>query len=262
MISSPRNPRIVEARKLTQRKHRRQQGRFGVEGLQALHMALNAGRLPVEAFVCPALFVGEEAAQLYQRLEAQAVPCVEVSPEVIHSLSDREQSQGIFAVFARQMPNLSALTSDGLVLVLDRLQDPGNLGTIIRTADAVGAKGVILLTPAADFTDPKAIRASMGSVFNLPIIEQPDPHAVFSQLQAQGFTLIGADAHKGDLWTQSPWPAACALILGNEARGLSEEAEGYIQAWTHLPVLGQADSLNVSVAAGVLMYAWLQAHLN
>lgn len=259
MISSIRNPRIVEARKLSQRKHRRGQGRFAVEGLQALHMALNAGFLPVEAFVCPEIFVGEEAALLYQRLQAEAVPCITVSPEVIHSLSDREQSQGIFAVFAHVPRSLQSLPETGLLLILDRLQDPGNLGTIIRTADAVGAGGVVLLTPAADFTDPKAIRASMGSVFNLPIIEQADTPTVFSQLQAKGFAFLGADAHKGELWTQTTWPPACALVLGNEARGLSDDVQAHIQLWTHLPVHGQADSLNVSVAAGVLMYAWLQA---
>lgn len=259
MISSIRNPRIIEARKLTQRKQRRSQNRFGVEGLQALHMALNAGFLPVEAFVCPEIFVGEEAEQLYQQLLARSVSCITVSPEVIHSLSDREQSQGIFAVFSRVTAALEALPTSGLLLILDRLQDPGNLGTIIRTADAVGAAGLILLTPAADFTDPKAIRASMGSIFNLPLVEHANAEIVFQHLQAGGFVPLGADAHKGDLWTETAWPAACALVLGNEARGLSDDVQAHIHTWTHLPVHGQADSLNVSVAAGVLMYAWLQA---
>lgn len=178
------------------------------------------------------------------------------------SLSDREEPQGIVATFRLTETPLNALKLAGcaLVVVLDRLQDPGNLGTLIRTADAVAAAAVILIEPCVDPFDPKTVRGSMGSLFNLPVISTRDVPGLFAWLHERGLRPVGADPHLGVTWGEGLWAGGVALVLGNEARGLSPDVATQIAAWAKLPIAGQAESLNVAVAGGVLMYAWLRAN--
>ncbi len=260
IITSTGNPRIVEARKLDQRKHRQQQSRFLVEGLQLLHMALDAGLRPLEVFFCRALFTGPEAPALMERFRCVGAALQPVSVNVMQALSDRDTPQGIVAAFALYDTPLGSLTlsSSDLVVVLDRLQDPGNLGTLLRTADAVGAAAVVIVAPAADPFDPRTVRASMGSLFNLPVAVTGDVPALFDWLRACGLRTIGADAQRGEAWTRCEWRGGAALILGNEARGLSDDLAAGVNMWAALPIVGRAESLNVAVAGGVLMYTWLQ----
>lgn len=260
IITSTGNPRVVEARKLDQRKHRQQQGRFLVEGLQLIHMALDAGLRPLEVFFCRALFAGAEAPALMERFHAIGAALQPVSVNVMQALSDRDTPQGLVAAFALYSAPLDALTLAGseLVVVLDRLQDPGNLGTLLRTADAAGAAAVIVVTPAADPFDPRTVRASMGSLFNLPVIAADDAPGLCSWLRGRGLRVIGADARRGVEWTRCDWRGGAALLLGNEARGLSDDLAAGVAEWVSLPIVGRADSLNVAVAGGVLMYTWMQ----
>ncbi len=262
VIASLHNRRIVEARKLEQRKHRRQQGRFLVEGLQLLHMALDAGAQPLEVFYCEGQFEGSEAPLLLDRFGQAGVERVPVSPPVMATLSERDVPQGMVATFALFETALEALPLKGeeLVVVLDRLQDPGNLGTLIRTADAVGVAAVILIEPSVDPFDPKTVRGSMGSLFNVPLVRMPDVPALFAYLRAKGLRLVGADAQLGEAWGEGLWEGGVALILGNEARGLSSDVQPHVEAWARLPIVGKAESLNVAVAGGVLMYAWLRVN--
>jgi TrmH family RNA methyltransferase len=261
-ISSLHNRRIVEARKLEQRKHRRQQGRFLVEGLQLLHMALDGGAQPLEVFYCESLFEGSEAPLLLDRFAQAGAELVPVSPPVMAALSERDAPQGLAATFALFETSLQSLRLAGseLVVVLDRLQDPGNLGTLIRTADAVGAAATVLIEPSVDPFDPKTVRGSMGSLFNVPLVRTADVPALFAYLGAKGLRLVGADAQLGEAWGEGAWGGGVALILGNEARGLSSDVQPHVEAWARLPIVGKAESLNVAVAGGVLMYAWLRVN--
>jgi TrmH family RNA methyltransferase len=262
VVTSTRNRRIVEARKLNQRKHRERQKRFLVEGLQILHMALDAGGHPLEVFYCPDLFTGTEAPTLLERFRQTEAELVAVSEHVLQALSERDAPQGIAAtlpLFETTLDQLQ-LTGDKLVIVLDRLQDPGNAGTLIRTADAVGAAAVILIEPCVDPFDPKTVRGSMGSLFNVPLVRTGDVPTLFDWLRSQDLQPVGADVHQGKAWGQDLWKGSVGLILGNEARGLSEDVCTYVKNWVRLPIVGKAESLNVAVAGGVLMYAWLQAN--
>ena len=261
-VTSTRNPRIVEARKLDQRKHRREQGRFLVEGLQIIHMALDAEARPVEVFFCEQQFDGPEAPALMERFRQTGAPLAAVAPNVMQALSERDAPQGIVATFALFETSLDSIrVSDrDLVVVLDRLQDPGNLGTLIRTADAVGASAVVLIEPCVDPFDIKTVRGSMGSLFNVPLAHASDVHALFQALKRAGLRAVGADARLGADYGRDALHGGVALTLGNEARGLSDDVREHIDAWARLPIVGKAESLNVAVAGGVLMYAWLQAN--
>lgn len=258
-ITSRQNPRVVAARRLDERKQRQQQGRFLVEGVKLLEMALRAAAQPREAFVCPEQ-LGPAAATLLDRLLAAGAELLSVSPSVMQALAEREAAEGLvvtFDLFGASLGDLR-LRDDDLVLVLDRLQDPGNLGTLLRTADAVGAAGVVLLEPCVDPFDPKVVRGSMGSLFNLPLVRSSDVDSLFAALHSRGLHVVAADARRGVEWGEGLWQGDVALALGNEARGLSLDVLPHIDAWARLPIAGQAESLNVAVAGGVLMYAWLR----
>ncbi len=265
MITSTRNPKIVNFRKLTQRKHRRAQKRFAVEGLQLLAMALESEHIPLKIFYCREQFAGNAAPAILNNLIQAGGRAYAVSPAVMNTLSEREAPQGIIATFPLFESDITSLldsaSNPALLIVLDRLQDPGNLGTIIRTADAVAASGVILIEPCVDHFDPKTVRGSMGSIFSLPIARTLEPAALFALLHRNGYRLTGADGYQGDF----PWIAqnqaldgSTALMLGNEARGLSPDLRPLMSNWVRLPLLGKAESLNVAVAGGVLMYQWLE----
>ncbi len=276
MITSTKNPRIVNARKLMQRKHRRQQDRFLVEGLQLLGMAVEmmaqSSRVqPREVFYCESLFSGNTAPRLLADLTRAGAEAIPVAENVLNTLSERDTSQGITATFslsALEWPLPALLAALGgapaarrLVLLLDRLQDPGNLGTLIRTADAVGAAAVILLEPCVDPFDPKTVRGSMGSLLTVPFSRAAAPGAVLPQLAALGFKLVGADASQGSTaWRGDALSGAAALVLGNEARGLSADVQPWLSHFVSLPLRGHAESLNVSVAGGVLLYEWLRVN--
>jgi TrmH family RNA methyltransferase len=263
LITSRQNPRIVEARRLAERKHRRQQGRFLVEGVKLLELALRAGARPQTVFVCHQE-LAPVAAGLLEHLHAAGAELLPVSPAVMQALAEREAAEGLVATFDLFEASLDDLRLAGndLVVVLDRLQDPGNLGTLIRTADAVSAAGMILVEPCVDPFDPKVVRGSMGSLFNLPLVRSGDVDGLFAGLHRRGLRVVAADAHQGVDWGQGLWQGAMALVLGNEARGLSADVVPHIDAWARLPIPGQAESLNVAVAGGVLMYAWLREVLN
>ncbi len=267
MITSTKNPKIVALRKLKQRKHRRAQNRFAVEGLQLLGMALEGGHTPLEIFYCQEEFAGSAAPALLEALTQAGGNAYAVNPQVMSALSERESPQGIIATFSLFETTLKAMLEAApgpfLLLVLDRLQDPGNLGTLIRTADAVAAAGIILIEPCVDPFDPKTVRGSMGSLFSLPLARVSEPEALFETLLQRGYRLTGADGYRGEI----PWSAQSqalkgntVLVLGNEARGLSRDLRPHLTDWLRLPLLGRAESLNVAVAGGVLMYQWLQAN--
>lgn len=260
-ITSRQNRRIVEARKLAERKHREQQGRFLVEGVRLLEMALQAGAQPRELFVSSEQLIGT-AETLLDAMALAGAELVAVSPDVLASLIEREAAEGLVVTFDLFETSLDKLwlNAQTLVLVLDRLQDPGNVGTLIRTADAVGAAAVVLVEPCVDPFDPKVVRGSMGSLFNVPLVRTGDVPGLFDWLHGHGLHIVGADSRRGIDWGEGLWPGNLALVLGNEARGLSEDVAAQIDAWAKLPIAGKAESLNVAVAGGVLMYAWLRAN--
>lgn len=260
-ITSVRNPRVVAARKLHHRKYRRREGRFLVEGLQLLHMALEAGARPLDVFYCEDYFAGPEAPRLLERFGAAGATLIPVAPHVLESLSERDVPQGLIATFALFEHHLADIPPRGtdLYLVVDRLQDPGNLGTLIRTADAVAARGILLVEPCVDPFDPKTVRGTMGSIFHVPLVRIRDVPQLFQWFAEQHIRPLGADAHQGVLWGNGLWEGNIALILGNEARGLSTDVRAHVSTFVRLPIVGQAESLNVAVAGGVFMYLWLKA---
>ncbi len=276
IVTSTSNPRIVDVRKLTQKKHRLQQDRFAAAGLQILGMALEGIQSPhmekrirpLDVFYCQDAFTSDRAPALLEGLISAGARDLAVSQRVLDSLSDRELSQGLVATFSisallRSLHEIQVQEDQtpSLIVILDRPQYPGNAGTLIRTADAVGAECVILIEPAVDALSPAAVRASMGSVFAIPIARTASIAALETMLSQVSARLVGAAVADGDcVWDSSAMTGSIGLVLGNEGEGLQHDLQQRLDATVTLPQRGGAESLNVSIAGGILMYEWMRAN--
>lgn len=258
MITSLSNPLIKQARALRQKKARLESGLFLVEGLHHVGEVLEAGWDVEAVLYASGVLTSAFAHDIITRLSF--TPQL-VTPQVMESLADKENPQGILAVVHQKRTQLKDVaTSLGGIkraVALVSPQDPGNLGTILRTMDAVGADVLFQLDGGVDLYHPTVVRSSMGTMFWKPIVQAPFNDFV-QWARNGGYQLIGTSAH-GDvdyhtLVPQTPW----VLVLGNEQKGLTPEQVNACDVTVSLPMHGRVSSLNLSVAAGVLLYQFVK----
>ncbi|WP_110519035.1 TrmH family RNA methyltransferase [Herpetosiphon llansteffanensis] len=255
MLTSRNNPTIKQIRALRQRREREATGLFFIEGIRNVTEATQA-KAPIEQLiVAPDLLRSQFAQELVEQQRQQGTPILDVSSEVFASLSSKDGPQGLAAVIRQQWASLNDVTPDqGLCwIALNAISDPGNLGTILRTGDAVGATGVILLGDCTDPYDPATGRASMGTLFSQRLVKAS--WAEFRQWLGQsGFNLVGAADSASSHYRSYRYPQPLILLMGSEREGLDAEQQAQCQALVSLPMHGKADSLNLAVATGVLLY--------
>lgn len=257
LISSRANPKIKQLRALQDRKDREAAGLFLVEGIRHVGDAV-AANASLE-FICyaPDLLVSEYALELIQRQTELGVPCYPVRTEVFEAVASREGPQGIIAVLRQPRTQLSDLNPEnfswGVALVAP--QDPGNVGTILRTINAVGASGLLLLDHGTDPYHPTAIRASMGATFWHPIVQVPFQQFV-DWVNPHGYQILGTSANGTVEYRDIPsYPKPLILLMGSEREGLTPEQASVCHQFVRLPMVGQVSSLNLAVATGVMLYA-------
>ncbi|OYW45308.1 MAG: RNA methyltransferase [Sphingomonadales bacterium 32-68-7] len=249
------NPTVKYLRALRDKKHRRREGRFLAEGLRLLTDALEAGRVP-EVLV---MAEGREAHPLLDALEAAVDAAggdvVETSAEILSKITGKDNPQTVAGAFAEFDTSLAALdrARAPIWLVAQALRDPGNLGTMLRTGDAVGAGGLILLDDCADPFSVEAVRASMGAVFT-QAIAQARWEEFLPWLRGGAGQLVGASLRDAQPYRGAPYAAPCFILVGNESRGLPEAYEDACDLRVTLPMRGRADSLNAAMAGAVLAY--------
>jgi TrmH family RNA methyltransferase len=256
VLENPRSPRVRAVAKLTKRSARQETGLFLLEGPQAAREALAYRPDTVsEMFATPSAL--ERHGDLRDAARKAGIEVVFTTEAVLDAMADTVTPQGIVAV-ARQTPTslrdvFSA--SPHLVAICEEVRDPGNLGTIIRAADAAGADAVILTGRTVDPYNPKVVRATTGSLFHLPIVVGVDlPNAV-ERAHAAGVRVVAADVGGGDfLAARALLAEPTAWLFGNEARGLDDEALGRADLALRLPIYGSAESLNLATAASVCLY--------
>jgi RNA methyltransferase, TrmH family len=266
-LTSVRSPRVVAAKRLAKRAFRARERRFLAEGPQAVREAVAAGRDIVHE-----VFVTREAATRHAEMvddaTRQGVDVYVVSGEVMSSLSQTVTPQGIVAVCAfldGSVEEVAAVASR-LVAVLAHVRDPGNAGTVIRTADAAGADAVVLGGESVDPYNGKCVRASAGSLFHLPLAAGVPIDLTATALKARGLTVLAADGHGAlDLDTaidNGRLDGPTAWLFGNEAWGLPPETRALADHVVRVPIHGAAESLNLATAAAVCLYASARAHRN
>jgi TrmH family RNA methyltransferase len=258
-ITSTQNPRFKALRSLRLRKYRQREGLFLIEGIRIVEEALTGGA-PVETLVyAPELLVSQRARALLECIDPARH--LVLSGELFRTLSQRDDPQGIAATVRIQDPALSELPleKDLLVIVAYQLRDPGNLGTIIRTADAAGATGVVVVEPSVDIYDPQAVRATMGSLFALPIVRLADGAVLlrwFEEIRATGLPLlaVASSARGAQLHYEADYRRPLALLVGSERHGLPQPIRESADIQVRLPMSGRATSLNVAAATSALVY--------
>lgn len=241
VLSSLKNPKVMAWRSLKERKGRRETGCFLVEGRKLVEEALRSV-FPVEA-----VLVAEGYAELPP---VEGVPCYALPEHVLASVCDTKTPQGIAAV-VRIVEN--ACLGRRLV-ALDGVQDPGNVGTILRTADAAGFEGVLLSAQCADVWSPKVIRATMGSLFRMPLRVTEDLPGSLASLKAEGFAVISSQLDGTPFYERTPVGERFCLVIGSEGNGVTEAVKALATHRVRLPMRGGAESLNAAVAAGIMMY--------
>lgn len=258
MIESPRNERIKRYRRLHKKNMRYRESLFLAEGIQAVGEAVQA-KSPPECIICD-----QRGSRLLETLsgalEARSIPVFEASDEVMQTLTSTVTPQGVVAVCPMLHVGLEELLRQepSILLLADRVRDPGNLGNMIRIADAAGADGMVVCPESADPYNPKTVRSTAGSIFHLPLALSGDAVSAVSRLRETGYAVYAADARSGRVFWEVEWPQRLALVMGNEAWGLAREERELADELVHIPIAGRAESLNVAVAAALLLYEVLR----
>jgi RNA methyltransferase, TrmH family len=255
-LLSPRNPKVARARELARdRSAREASGLTVLEGVRLAEEAVSAGLTVEYALYTEALRAKERGAALLGALETAGAALHPVAEETLAKAADTQSPQGIVAVFRPRAWRLEQIPS-GLVVLLDNVQDPGNLGTVVRSLEALGGAGLVV-AGGVDPLSPKVVRSAMGSLFRLPVVKG-ETGAALTALKAQGRKVYVADAG-GEL---TPWTAAlggdAVLVIGNEGAGPSAVARSLADGIVSIPMPGPTESLNAGVAASLLIYEALR----
>jgi RNA methyltransferase, TrmH family len=309
IITSLQNPRVKNAVRLRDRRHREKQGRILIDGARELRRAIQGGVKLIEAFVCEPLCQGDDARHLLAVLPASGGEIWQVAEAVFERLAFGQRTEGVLGVAEAPRPTLTDLSArldrvfhgarqdsgdlhsgadipvcpEGhgqsgrqeclphcgnnggadndstapLIAVLEGVEKPGNVGAVLRTADAAGVSGVVVADARTDLYNPNAIRASLGTIFAMPVCEATSGETL-AWLRERGFAIVAARVDSAVPYTQIDFRGPTAIVLGSEATGLSSLWSGNDVRPIRLPMLGAADSLNVSVTAAVLFYEALR----
>ena len=255
VITGFSNPTVKALRALREKKHRKREKKFLAEGLRLLTDARECGHVPEVLVLADRRDPHPLLTALEEAVETSGGEVIETTPDILSKITGKDNPQAVAGVFAEFDTSLDALDRKGadIWLVAQALRDPGNLGTMLRTGDAIGAGGLILIDDCADPFSVEAVRASMGAVFTQKIA-QADWTGFESWLRAGEGQLVAASLRNAQPYRGAPYASPCFVMVGNESRGLPEEYEMACDLRVTMPMKGRADSLNAAVAGAVLGY--------
>ena len=255
VITGFSNPTVKALRALREKKHRKREKKFLAEGLRLLTDARECGHVPEVLVLADKRDRHRLLTALEDAVEASGGEVIETSPDILSKITGKDNPQAVAGVFAEFDTSLASLDRSGadIWLVAQALRDPGNLGTMLRTGDAIGAGGLILLDDCADPFSVEAVRASMGAVFTQRIA-QAEWSEFDAWLRGGDGQLVAASLRDAQPYRGAPYASPCFVMVGNESRGLPEEYEMACDLRVTMPMKGRADSLNAAVAAAVLGY--------
>lgn len=253
MIESGANAQIKKIKKIKKSaKFRREQGMFAVEGWKMLEEAIRHG-------LAREIYISEHAVPEWERRAyPEGRPAQVVSEALFREISDTVTPQGVLALVETPQYFLDETAdSDGAaLLILENIQDPGNLGTMMRASEGAGMSGVVLGKGCVDIYNPKAVRATMGSLFRMPFFLSDNLVSDVERLKGKGFTMYAAHLAGKRAYTEVSYQGKTGIIIGNEANGLSEQISSLADCLVRIPMDGQLESLNAAVSAALLMYEW------
>ena len=260
LITSPANPRVKEIRKLRDRKEQKRTGLFYMEGLRIIGEAFDKGAEIETLIVCPELLKTEFGRELWQKAQKRGLDILEVSRPVFESLAVKENPQGLAAAAKARYYSLDDLEiSRGIIVALTEIADPGNLGTIIRTADATDCQGVILIGDSTSPYDIGSIRGTMGAIFSTKIVRTSLPEFL-EWKRRTGLQLVGTSDKAATDYADIDYADPVILLMGSERAGMSPEEFEACDEIAAIPMMRSSDSLNLAVATGVMLYQIFNCH--
>jgi TrmH family RNA methyltransferase len=254
-ISSAQNGRVKAVVKLRNRRERDKQGLYIVEGYRALSRGLNYGIKLKELYFCPKYFLGENEKDLINRHRQNGAQIVEVTDSVFDKMAYRDRPEGLLGIapqFHLGLDDLE-LSENPFLLIGEAIEKPGNLGTMLRSADATGTEALIVCDRCTDIFNPNVVRASTGCLFSVPTFEAGSDE-VIGWLKEKGIKILAATPHTDNMYTDVDMTGPIAIAVGTEQYGLSDKWMEQADLKVKIPMLGQADSLNVATATTILMY--------
>jgi len=256
IISSPQNPRVKRLQALQQKSAiRREEHRFVVEGRRELGHCLRAGLSLVAVYYCTELLGGDDVATLLRPYTTGDLPCFQVTRRVYEKLAYRDSTEGVLAEVEEptlQLDDLQ-LSESPLIVVLERVEKPGNLGAVLRTADACHADAVIICDPLTDLYNPNLIRSSIGAIFTVPCVACSSKECI-RYLQQHHIHILTAQLQDSLPYYHTDMCRPTAIIMGTESEGLTQQWRDAADAHIRIPMHGEMDSLNVSVSAAILLF--------
>ncbi len=255
ILSSRQNPRIKQAVKLRNRHDRDKTGLTILEGYRELSRSSEYGMKLHECFFCPQMFLGSNEYKLLEQLESEGVKIYEVPEHILSQLAYRDRPEGLIATAEMKRHALDdiPLKKNGLYLVAESIEKPGNLGSMLRSADAAGIDGLIICDRSTDIYNPNVIRASTGALFSVPLAET-DSETAMAWLRNNNIKTLAATPHTDTIYTDVDMTGPVAIVVGTEQVGLSDYWMDSADLKVVIPMLGKIDSLNVATATTILLY--------
>lgn len=253
IIKSKNNPKVKYWTSLLNKKGRQQTKQYIIEGVKLIEEALLANQV-IESIILAEYMQLPDKITLHITNAKGEIELFSVSKEIIDKLADTNTPQGILAVVKQKDWQIEELLKKkGMLLLIDEIQDPGNLGTIIRSANGAGVDGVIIGIGTVELYSPKVIRSAMGSIFHLPIISA-DLDDVIKHLKADGIKVIGTSPYTDQIYYDVDLTNNVAILIGNEAKGLSEHRKEQVNEMMKIPLTGEAESLNAAMATTIILF--------
>ena len=255
MITAKDNDKVKYTKALLKTKNRNKESKFIIEGYRILTLAIECNANIDYVFINEDFEGKDEHVSFLNTLRTKNIKIYKTTNKIFNDLVDTENTQGILGVVKFKPKNIEENLNDEsrFVLILDRIQDPGNMGTIIRTADAAGVDVIIALKGCVDIYNPKVIRSTMGSIFDMNIIHTTQDEAI-RLLKSKNFDIVSSYLETNNFYNTVEYSYKTALVIGNEANGINEELVSKSDTLVKIPIYGKAESLNAAISSAILMY--------
>lgn len=255
-ISSKDNEFIKHVKKLKDKKYREQSNEYVIEGIKLVEEAINENAKIKQIVICEECTKTQEISKKLM-YEIASFDCIYVTENVFNNITEVKNPQGILAVIERKNSENEINYNEDIIVVLDGIQDPGNLGTILRTVDSIGLKQILVSKETADVYNPKVVRSTMGAIFRVKVIECKDLEKTLKEIKKHKYEIVVTSLQTNESIYDIEYNKK-VIVIGNEANGVSKEIQEMADKKVKIPMLGKTESLNASVATGVVLYEYVR----
>lgn len=259
-ISSKDNEFIKHVKKLKDKKYREQSNEYVIEGIKLVEEAINENAKIKQIVICEECTKTQEISKKLM-YEIASFDCIYVTENVFNNITEVKNPQGILAVIERKNSENEINYNEDIIVALDGIQDPGNLGTILRTVDSIGLKQILVSKETADVYNPKVVRSTMGAIFRVKVIECEDLEKTLKQIKKHKYEIVVTSLQTNESIYDIEYNKK-VIVIGNEANGVSKEIQEMADKKVKIPMLGKTESLNASVATGIVLYEYVRQKIN